>query len=65
MRTTSDDDAVRLYHLDADSGSTTTLLYGTLRHALAAAATCSAEMQADLFLQTSNDVISYAGLSAD
>ncbi|WP_374942948.1 hypothetical protein [Sphingomonas sp.] len=65
MRTTSDDDIVRLYHLDTDSGSATTLLYGPLRDALAAAATYPAEMQADLFLQTSNDVVSYVDLSTD
>jgi len=58
MRTISQDVAVRLYHLD-DSGTATTLLYGTLAEALLMAETQPAEMQEDLFLQTSNDVVSY------
>jgi hypothetical protein len=58
MRTISHDVAVRLYHLD-DSGTATTLLYGTLSEALLTAAAQPAEMQEDLFLQTSNDVVSY------
>lgn len=62
MRTTSDSDSVRLYHLDADSGVTTTLLYGTMAEALAAAAQESEEAQEGLFLQTSNDVVAYLDL---
>ncbi|MDO6414779.1 hypothetical protein Q4F19_10350 [Sphingomonas sp. BIUV-7] len=59
MRTTSDQDAVRLYHLDPDSGATTTLLYGTLAEALAAAEAEPEDVQDGLFLQTSNDVVAY------
>jgi hypothetical protein len=59
MRTISDDVAVRLYHLDEESGTATTLLYGTLAEALAAAAEQPEEVQAGLFLQTSNDVVAY------
>ncbi|MEO6215751.1 MAG: hypothetical protein ABI471_07520 [Sphingomonas bacterium] len=58
MRTISQDVAVRLYHLD-DSGTATTLLYGTLAEALQTAEAQPAEIQEDLFLQTSNDVVSY------
>jgi hypothetical protein len=59
MRTVSDDVAVRLYHLDEDGGSATTILYGTLAQALAAAAAQPEEIQAGLFLQTNNDVVAY------
>jgi len=59
MRTVSDDVAVRLYHLDDQGGAATTLLYGTLAEALAAAARQPAETQAELYLQTSNDVVAY------
>lgn len=59
MRTISHDVAVRLYHLDDEGGSATTLLYGTLAEALAAAAEQPVEIQDALFLQTSNDVVSY------
>ena len=62
MRTVQDDTPVRLYHLDADSGATTTLLYGTLGQALAAAADQPEHVQAGLFLQTSNDVVAYLDL---
>ena len=58
MRTISQDVAVRLYHLD-DSGTATTLLYGTLSEALLTAEAQPVEIQEDLFLQTSNDVVSY------
>ena len=58
MRTISQDVAVRLYHLD-DSGTATTLLYGTLAEALLTAEAQPAEIQEDLFLQTSNDVVAY------
>jgi len=58
MRTISHDVAVRLYHLD-DSGAATTLVYGTLAEALALAAQQDEAMQDGLFLQTSNDVVSY------
>lgn len=59
MRTVSDDVAVRLYHLDEEGGAATTLLYGSLREALAAAAAQPEEVQVGLFLQTSNDVVAY------
>jgi hypothetical protein len=59
MCTVSDDAAVRLYHLDEEGGAATTILYGTLAEALAAAASQPEEMQVGLFLQTSNDVIAY------
>lgn len=59
MRTVSDDAAVRLYHLDADSGAATTLVYAPLGEALALAAAQPEEVQAGLFLQTSNDVVAY------
>lgn len=62
MRTVSDDVAVRLYHLDEQSGAATTLLYGTLANALAAAAAEPEDVQAGLFLQTSNDVVAYLDL---
>jgi hypothetical protein len=59
MRTVSDDVAVRLYHLDEQGGVATTILYGTLAEALAAAANEPEDIQAGLFLQTGNDVIAY------
>ena len=59
MRTMSDDAAVRLYHLDDEGGTAATLMYGSLAEALAAAARQPEEMQAGLFLQTSNDVVAY------
>ncbi len=60
MRTISEDVSVRLYHLDdSEGGSASTLVYGTLAEALAVAAAQPEDMQAGLFLQTSNDVISY------
>lgn len=60
MRTISDDVSVRLYHLDdSDGGAATTLLYGTLADALMLAAAQPEDLQAGLFLQTSNDVIAY------
>ena len=59
MRTVSDDVAVRLYHLDQEGGAATTILYGTLAEALAAAAAQPEDIQAGLFLQTSNDVVAY------
>ncbi len=59
MRTISDDVAVRLYHLDEEGGAAATLLYGTLAEALRFAAAQPDEMQAGLFLQTSNDVVGY------
>ncbi len=59
MRTVADDVAVRLYHLDSDGGVATTLLYGTMMQALAAAAVESEDVQAGLYLQTSNDVVAY------
>jgi hypothetical protein len=65
MRTTSDHDSVRLYHLDADSGTTATLMYGPLPDALAMAAAQPVELQPNLFLQTNNDVIAYHDLVGD
>ena len=63
MRTISDDISVRLYHLDeGEGGAASTLLYGTLTEALAAAAAQPEEVQAGLFLQTSNDVVAYLDL---
>jgi hypothetical protein len=59
MRTVSEDVAVRLYHLDEEGGAATTILYGTLTEALAAAEREPEEVQAGLFLQTSNDVVAY------
>jgi hypothetical protein len=59
MRTISEDVPVRLYHLDEGDGGVTTLLYGTLAQALALAAGETEDVQAGLFLQTSNDVIPY------
>jgi hypothetical protein len=59
MRTVSDDVAVRLYHLDEEGGAARTLLYGPLREALAAAAAQAEDVQAGLFLQTSNDIVAY------
>lgn len=59
MRTVSDDAAVRLYHLDEEGGAATTILYGTLAEALAAAEREPEEIQNGLFLQTSNDVVAY------
>jgi hypothetical protein len=62
MRTTSDTESVRLYHLDADSGAATTLLYGTMADALRAAEAEPEDVQESLFLQTSNDVVAYLDL---
>ncbi len=62
MRTVSEDVAVRLYHFDDEGGVATTLLYGTLAQALASAATEPEEVQAGLYLQTSNDVVAYLDL---
>jgi len=59
MRTISDDVPVRLYHLDDEGGVATTIVYGPLSAALAMAAAESEEVQAGLYLQTSNDVVSY------
>lgn len=63
MRTISDDVAVRLYHLsDDEGGAASTLMYGTLAEALAMAAAQPEEVQAGLFLQTSDDVVPYLDL---
>ncbi len=62
MRTISETVAVRLYHLDEDGGSAVTLLYGTLAEALALAAEQPDEVRDGLFLQTSDDVVSYRAL---
>lgn len=58
MRTTSQGDAVRLYHLGED-GTAATLMYGTLAEALSVAAQQEEDVQDGLFLQTSNDVVGY------
>ena len=63
MRTVSSEASVRLYHLDdGEGGGAETLLYGTLAEALAAAAMQPEEVQAGLYLQTSNDVVAYLDL---
>jgi len=62
MRTTDEDARVRLYHLDPDGGATTTLLYGSLSEALAAAEKEPEELQGELWLQTDNDVVAYLDL---
>jgi len=62
MRTTDEEARVRLYHLDPDSGATTTLLYGSLTEALMAAERESEELQGELWLQTDNDVVAYLDL---
>ncbi|AUW59968.1 hypothetical protein C1T17_00100 [Sphingobium sp. SCG-1] len=63
MRTISSDVAVRLYHLDeGEGGAASTLLYGTLAEALTLAAEQPEDIQAGLFLQTSNDVVAYLDL---
>ena len=60
MRSTSLDASVRLYYLDdSDGGMATTLLYGTLAEVLARAAVEPPEVQAGLYLQTIDDVVSY------
>jgi hypothetical protein len=60
MRTISQDSSVRLYHLDdGEGGAASTLLYGTLAEALAMADAQPEDVQVGLFLQTSNDVVSY------
>jgi hypothetical protein len=60
MRTVSGDSAVRLYYLGDDmGGGASTILYGTLSEALACASEQPADIQAGLFLQTSNDVVAY------
>ena len=62
MRSTADDAAIRLYHLDRESGAATTLLYGSLSEALAAAALEPEEVQDGLYLQTRDDVVAYLDL---
>jgi len=64
MRTVSDESSVRLYHLDEEGGIATTLFYGTLAEALAIAAAEPEDIQAGLFLQTSNDVVAYTDFLA-
>lgn len=58
MRTISQDVSVRLYHLGED-GAARTLIYASLSEALALAAAQPDDVQADLFLQTSDDVVAY------
>lgn len=62
MRTVSSGEQVRLYHLDPDSGATTTLFYGPLDAALREAVGQAEAVQADLWLQTANDVVEYLSL---
>jgi hypothetical protein len=62
MRTVSDAASVRLYHLDADSGGATTVMYGPLSAALREADLQPEEVKAGLFLQTDNDVVAYLDL---
>lgn len=62
MRTVSEEAAVRLYHLDDEGGVATTILYGSLAEAMAAAAREPEEIRAGLYLQTSNDVVGYLDL---
>lgn len=66
MRTISSDVAVRLYYLDdGEGGAASTLVYGTLAEAMALAAEQPEDIQAGLFLQTSNDVVAYLDLIAE
>jgi hypothetical protein len=63
MRTISSDVAVRLYYLDdGEGGAASTLLYGTLAEALRLAGEQAEDIQAGLFLQTSDDVVAYLDL---
>jgi hypothetical protein len=62
MRTVADEVSVRLYHLDPESGVTTTLLYGTLAMALVEASGQPEKVQHGLYIQTSNDVVAYRDL---
>lgn len=62
MRTTHDDASVRLYHLDGDAGTATTLMYGTLAQAMAVAAAEPEEIQDGLFIATDNDVVAWLDL---
>jgi hypothetical protein len=62
MRTTFLDATVRLYHLDGEAGTATTLMYGPLAEAMAAAAAEPEEIQADLFIATDNDVVAWMDL---
>lgn len=63
MRTISSDVPVRLYHLDdSEGGAASTLMYGSLSDALAQAAAQPENVQAGLFLQTSDDVVAYLDL---
>jgi hypothetical protein len=59
MRTISQDVAVRLYHLDHESGGARTLIYASLAEALRLAAAQPEEVQDGLYLQTADDVIAY------
>lgn len=62
MRTTFDGASVRLYHLDRDAGTATTLLYGTLAEAMRVAGAEPEEVQQDLWLATDNDVVAWLDL---
>lgn len=62
MRTTFDDASVRLYHLDSEGGTATTILYGTLSAAMAEAARQPQEIQAGLYIATDNDVVAWLDL---
>ena len=62
MRTVQDEAAVRLYHLDGESGVATTLAYAPLAEALRLATEQPEAVQAGLFVQTDNDVVAYLDL---
>lgn len=62
MRTVNEQASVRLYHLDPESGGATTLMYGTLAEALREAAAQDEMTQAELWIQTANDVVAYRDL---
>jgi len=65
VRTTDNDARVRLYHLDPDSGATTTLMYGGLTQALIEAAAQPEDLQNGLWIQTDNDLVAYLDLIED
>jgi len=62
MRTTYDHASVRLYHLDSEAGTVTTIMYGTLEAAMAEAARQPEELQGGLYIATDNDVVAWLDL---
>jgi hypothetical protein len=62
MRTTHSDASVRLYYLDGEAGTATTLMYGTLAEAMVVAAAEPEEVQEGLFIATDNDVVAWLDL---